>query len=165
MPWSGVTREGRLDRPWRTATRPFRHGRRSPPPTRRFPLPKGSSVSLSLVLLGTIFTVTTIVLVDAVCRTQAVKLIVAAARNTEQSQSNVRSKLYFLGTMVSLNDDKATAALGVRESPRTHYRLCVCVCVFFCCCCAKVQKVWMPRNSTCFCRGSSRFKLLEKLEK
>eukprot|EP00904_Undaria_pinnatifida_P004391 jgi/Undpi1/13953/HiC_scaffold_9.g03604.m1 len=42
---------------------------------------------------------------------QAVKLLVVAARNTDRAQSNARSKLYFLGTMIAEGNPKAVKAL------------------------------------------------------
>lgn len=73
-------------------------------------------------------------------------MLVAAARTTEQSQSNVRSKLYFLGTLISLNDDKAAAALEVREDLPVLYFITDCVCV-----CVKLQNFWTQQNMMWFC--------------
>ena len=44
---------------------------------------------------------------------QAVKLLVVAARATERSQTNVRSKLYFLGTLIAKGNNKAERILEV----------------------------------------------------
>lgn len=44
---------------------------------------------------------------------QAVKLLVVAARATERSQTNVRSKLYFLGTLIAKGNSKAERLLEV----------------------------------------------------
>lgn len=44
---------------------------------------------------------------------KAVKLLVVAARATERSQTNVRSKLYFLGTLIAKGNKKAERILEV----------------------------------------------------
>ena len=44
---------------------------------------------------------------------QGVKLLVVAARSTDRSQSNVRSKLLFLGGLIAEGNEKAEQALEV----------------------------------------------------
>lgn len=63
------------------------------------------------------------------CWQQGIKLLVAATRSTDKSQSNVRSKLLFLGGLIARGDEKAEAALEVRlfmfreeENPKTSQR-------------------------------------------
>lgn len=48
-------------------------------------------------------------------RRQALKHIVAVSKSTEKSQSNLRVKLYFIGTVMSKGDEKLSAILEVRE--------------------------------------------------
>ena len=46
---------------------------------------------------------------------QGVKLLVVATRSTDKSQSNVRSKLLFLGMLIAKGNEKAEQALEVRS--------------------------------------------------
>lgn len=46
--------------------------------------------------------------------------MVAAARTTDKSQSNVRSKLLFLGGLIAKGDEKAEQALEVREGEKSR---------------------------------------------
>lgn len=49
---------------------------------------------------------------------QAAKLIVAVSRRTDRSQTNVRSKLYFLGNLISDGNEKVNKVLAVSSRPR-----------------------------------------------
>lgn len=47
---------------------------------------------------------------------QALKLMMAAARGTERTQTNTRSKIYFFGLRMAGDDPKAVAVLEVRST-------------------------------------------------